>query len=101
MPSDDAPFIIESDDELPTGRGKGMRMTLRGTIMGSKVEAVWAHMKTPSMTCQSFTTATGHTSSMAFYIPELLGQRVHTEILFKDGGILEIYHLDREATETR
>ena len=60
-PLDDAPFVIESDEELPAGTGKRQggeiicnaqrgRNPLRRTAR--------AHMKMPFTTCQSFTTAT-------------------------------------------
>jgi hypothetical protein len=58
-------------------------------------------MKMPSTTCQNFTTATAE--------DEINGQsrrwgqagNARTEILFKDGGTLEIYHIRRQATETK
>jgi hypothetical protein len=58
MPSDDAPFIIESDEELPTGRGKSVGMRLQDTLRGRGWKSSEAHMKMPLMTCQNFTPAT-------------------------------------------
>lgn len=59
-----------------------------------------AHMKMPSTTCQSFTTATVNDQ----FNGDCLGPRggpvsVRTEILFDNGGILRIYHLGRKAYE--
>jgi hypothetical protein len=57
MPSDDAPFIIESDEELQSGplqenQGNYVRPT------SQEKEIVRTHIKMPSTRCR-FTTATG------------------------------------------
>jgi hypothetical protein len=55
------------------------------------------YMKMPSTTCQIFTTTT--TERRVKWTIYALGS-VRTEILFDDSGILEIYHLGRQAAET-
>jgi hypothetical protein len=57
IPSDDAPFIIESGEELPAIRGKPMEMRLRDTPQWGRDRDREAHMKIPTRTCQSFTAA--------------------------------------------
>jgi hypothetical protein len=62
--------------------------------------ATRAHMKMPSRTCQSFTNTTVEDGLMAYLDLRVMPGIVRTEIPFNDRGILEVYHLGRQATET-
>ena len=58
-------------------------------------------MKMPSTTCQNFTTATAKDEFNGRSSPEL-GQEIgRTEVLFEDGGVLEIDHIGRKAAEAK
>jgi hypothetical protein len=96
MPSDDAPFIIESDEELPTGRGKsvGMRLqdTLRGRGLGRGCEsshenATYDMPELYPRHCQTRYQCLGPR-----VIPE---GAVRTDIFFDNSGIVEIYHRNK------
>jgi hypothetical protein len=97
MPSDDTQFIIESNEELPAVKMEGIR--LRGR---EKTKDCGAHMKMPSTTCQNFTTATVKDGFNGLSRPPELDQKiVRTEILFEDGGAVEIDHIGRKTAETK
>ncbi len=57
-------------------------------------------MKRPSTVCQSFTTATAKvkTNSTDCLGPRARSGSVRTAVLLDDSRIVEIYHLDRQAT---
>jgi hypothetical protein len=97
MPSDDAPFIIESCNELPARRGMAMGMILRDTMMENR-SCVGSHENAIHDMPELYHR---HWHIQVQCPLELLVQGARTEILFEDGGILEIYHLDKETTEMR
>ena len=91
MPSDNAQFIIESDEELPAGTRKPAGMSLRDTLRGgdrkfSHENAVHDVPELHHRHCQR--------RVQGPLEPGRPGSEL-TEIPFDDGGILEIYHLDR------
>jgi hypothetical protein len=58
-------------------------------------------MKMPSTTCQNFTTATAKDELNGLFRPKTQARNVRTEVIFDDGGIMEIYHICRQAIETK
>ena len=100
-PADDAPFIIESDYELPAGTGMRVGDEMTQDTIGLLRRDTRTHMKMPSTMCQNFTNATAKSpSSMVSLRPRARPRHIRTRIVFDDRGIMEIYHIGRQATET-
>ena len=73
----------------------------RDTMKGYGCEGLpRAHMKIPPRVCQSFTSATEEEAFSGCLRPGAMSCSARTGIFFDDGEILEIYHLDKQATET-
>jgi hypothetical protein len=97
MPTNDAPFIIESNEELPSGPG-WMRLRAPNILRGggcedSQKNAIYEVPELHHRHCQQLV-------QWGILGPRARPGGIRTEILFDDGGVLKIYHRGRKANES-